>query len=76
MLEIVQWSTLGLNIIIVIVSIAGFLKIIKNDLTHVQKSIEDMQKNITMIWNKVDKTAEDLAEIKGKVDLIEKEFKR
>ena len=56
---------LGSMVLVLVVSGAGFIKIMNNDLAHVKKSLEDIIKNQTMIWEKVDKTAERIATIEG-----------
>ncbi len=67
MLEFVPILSLGLNIIIVIVSIAGFLKIIKNDLTHVQKDLTEIKDGQLRTDEKLDNLSERVATIEGKL---------
>lgn len=63
--SMLAWITVGLNILVLIVSIAGFLKVIKNDLTHVQKSLEDLTETVKDIDNKLDKNNEEIAAIQA-----------
>ena len=70
MLEIIPLLSLGLNVLIMIVSVAGFVKIIKNDLTHVQNSLSKIESNVEDINCKVASTAERVATIEGKLCLL------
>jgi uncharacterized protein YoxC len=63
--NLVSWCSIGLNILVLIVSIAGFLKVIKNDLTHVQKSLEDLTFTVKEIDRKIDKNEVEIAAIKA-----------
>jgi hypothetical protein len=46
---------------------AAFFIIVKfNDLKHVEERLVDIQRNITMIWEKLDKTSERVASLEGR----------
>jgi uncharacterized protein YoxC len=64
----VTWLTFGLNILILIVSIAGFLKIMKNDLCHLQKGQEEMKKSVDHIYSKVNGLCQRVSRIEGKLE--------
>jgi len=68
MTPIISWATFGLNIVILIVSIAGFLKILKNDLTHLQRDVSEIKKNQEHLYNKVVKLCERVSNIEGKLE--------
>jgi uncharacterized protein YoxC len=59
--------SVGLNIIILIVSIAGFLKILRNDLTHVQKSLDKIENKLNDMDKRVDNIGERVAKIEGRL---------
>jgi uncharacterized protein YoxC len=67
--NIANWGTIasvGLNILILLVSIAGFLKVMKNDLFHVQKSLDEIKSTLKEISNEVCTNGERLAKLEGK----------
>ena len=76
MLELVPLLTFGLNIVIVIISAAGFIKIIKNDLTHVQDSLTRIEKSIEKLWDKVDTSSERISKLEGACSVAFKQIKR
>ena len=57
----------GLNVLILIVSISGFLKIMKNDLTHLQKSLDELKSNVKGMDKRMDSIAERLSTIEGRL---------
>lgn len=59
------WSFI-LNILVLIVSVAGFLKVIKNDLTHVQKYLDEIKNKLSDMDAKLDNNSERIASIEGK----------
>lgn len=59
--------SVGLNIIILIVSIAGFLKILRNDLTHVQSDLTEIKTNQKETDKKLDLLSERVAKIEGRL---------
>ena len=65
---LIGWATFGLNIIILIVSVAGFLKILKNDLSHLQKDVAEIKKNQEHLYDKVVKLCERVSNIEGKLE--------
>jgi uncharacterized protein YoxC len=64
----VAWLTFGLNLVILIVSIAGFLKIMKNDLHHLQKDMQEIKKCTCDINNTLNKVCQRVAKIEGKLE--------
>jgi len=42
-----------------------------NDLKHIQESLERIERNQTMIWEKLDKTTERVSCVEGKIGLLE-----
>lgn len=67
MSNLIPFLSFGLNILILVVSIAGFLKILRNDLTHVQKSLEEIKTNQKETDRKLDILSERVATIEGKL---------
>jgi hypothetical protein len=67
MSNLIPLLSFGLNILILVVSIAGFLKILRNDLTHVQKSLEEIKTNQKETDRKLDILSERVATIEGKL---------
>ena len=59
------WS-LVLNVVVLIVSVSGFVKIMKNDLFHLEKDVKAIQKTLDSIDKKLDSTSERIAMIEGK----------
>lgn len=64
----VAWLTFGLNLIILIVSIAGFLKIMKNDLYHLQKDIQEIKRSTLDINNTLNKVCQRVSKIEGRLE--------
>ena len=71
-MELIALVSVGLSLVITGANAAFFVICKFNDLVHVQKQLEDMSKNITMIWDKLDKIAERVSNMEGKLSLIEK----
>ncbi len=61
------WS-LGLNIIILLVSVGGFIKIMKNDLTHLQKGLDKLTETVDHLFVKVNSLCQRVAKIEGKLE--------
>jgi peptidoglycan hydrolase CwlO-like protein len=59
------WS-LGLNLLVLIVSISGFVKITRNDLVHLEKDVKEIKNTLSNIDKKLDNTTERIAKIEGK----------
>lgn len=60
------WVSLGLNVLILVVSVSGFIKIMKNDLFHVQKALEEIKVGLTKLSEEVNHNAERVAVIEGR----------
>ena len=66
------------EIIVVVASLSGlfiaganaaFWAITKfNDMSHIQKSLDRIEKNQTMMWEKVDQTAERVSKLEGRIE--------
>lgn len=56
-----------LNLIILLVSACCFVKIMKNDLTHVQKDLGEIKESLKEHSIKILSIAEDVAHLKGKL---------
>lgn len=56
-----------LNLIILTVSACCFIKIMKNDLTHVQKSLTEIKEELKSHETKISSIAEDVSYLKGKL---------
>lgn len=59
------WS-LVLNVVVLIVSVSGFVKIMKNDLFHLEKDVKAIQKTLDSMDKKLDNTSERMSMIEGK----------
>jgi len=68
-MNLIPILTFGLNLIILIVSACCFIKIMKNDLTHVQKDLEELKKNDNKIFSKVNGLCQRVARIEGKLSV-------
>lgn len=68
MINFIPIISFGLNILILVVSIAGFLKILKNDLTHLQKDVTEIKRHQNHLYEKVVKLCERVSNIEGKLD--------
>jgi len=65
MLGLIQLISLGLNLIILVVSASGFIKIMKNDLTHVQADLKELKQNDKKIFDKVNGLCQRVSKIEG-----------
>jgi hypothetical protein len=68
MINLLPLLSFGLNILILVVSIAGFLKVMKNDLCHIQKDLKEIKDNQIRTDEKLDKLSERVSKIEGKLD--------
>jgi hypothetical protein len=59
------WS-LVLNGLVLIVSVSGFVKIMRNDLFHLEKDTKEIKNLLSTVDKKLDDTSERLAKIEGK----------
>ena len=53
-MSIISICSLGLNVLVLIVSISGFIKIMGNDLVHLGKSINDIKDTLKEMDEKLD----------------------
>lgn len=67
MANLIPILSFGLNLLILIVSIAGFLKIMKNDLTHLQRDVTAIKSQHEKTDEKLDNLSERVATIEGKL---------
>jgi len=61
------WSLI-LNVIILLVSVGGFLKVMKNDLCHVQKSLDEIKNSVDHLFTKINSLCQRVAKIEGKLE--------
>jgi len=66
MFENIGFWSLVLNGLVLIVSVSGFVKIMKNDLFHLEKDTKEIKNTLSLIDKKLDNTTERLAKIEGK----------
>lgn len=67
-------ANFGLTILILIVTGAGFIKIMKNDLTHLQKDVTELKKDVKeCVLPKIYKINERVANLEGKITEISKQ---
>jgi len=66
MISWVPMASLGLNVLVLLVSVVGFIKITRNDLVHLEKDVKDMKNTLSNIDKKLDDNAERIATIEGK----------
>jgi len=59
------WS-LCLNILVLVVSISGFIKITRNDLVHLERDVKEIKNTLSTIDKKLDNTSERLSKQEGK----------
>jgi len=59
------WS-FALNVLVLIVSISGFIKIMKNDLVHLEKNVTALTELLKEVNKKLDKNSERIAKIEGR----------
>ena len=67
MINLIPFLSLGLNVIVLIVSACCFVKIMGNDLKHVQKDLTEIKNKINDIDKKLDFTAERVSKIEGRL---------
>jgi len=65
-MEWIPMASLGFNVLILIVSIGGFLKVLKNDLVHVQKTLDEIKDAINEMRGEICTNGERLAKMEGK----------
>ena len=63
--NMIFWS-IGLNILVLIVSISGFIKIMNNDLKHLEINVNEIKNTLFTIETKLDNNAERISKIEGK----------
>jgi uncharacterized protein YoxC len=71
MLNLVPILSFGLEIIILIVTACCFVKIMKNDLTHLQKDVTEIKGDTKHLFNKVNGLCERVSKIEGKLEINE-----
>lgn len=69
MINLISLLSFGLNLIILIVSASCFIKIMKNDLTHVQKDLEELKESDKKIYSKVNGLCQRVARIEGQLEI-------
>lgn len=67
MFSLLPVISVGINVLVLIVSIAGFLKVMKNDLVHVQKSLDKIETKINDMDKRFDYIAERVSKIEGRL---------
>jgi len=68
MVNLISFLSLGLNLIILIVSACCFIKIMKNDLIHVQADLTELKENDKKIYSKVNGLCQRVSRIEGRLD--------
>ena len=68
-INLFSFLSLGLNLIILIVSACCFIKIMKNDLIHLQKDLEELKQSDKKIFSKVNGLCQRVARIEGKLEV-------
>jgi hypothetical protein len=66
MFDNISFWSLILNGLVLIVSVSGFIKIMRNDLFHLEKDVKEIKNLLTNFDKKLDNTTERLAKIEGK----------
>lgn len=66
MLSNVGFWSLILNVLVLLVSISGFIKITRNDLVHLEKDVKEIQNTLSKIDEKLDKSAERISALEGR----------
>jgi len=59
------WSLI-LNLLILLVSISGFIKIMKNDLAHLERSVKEITELLKDVNKKLDDNGERIAKLEGR----------
>ena len=57
----------GLQIVTIIVLSACFIKVMKNDLTHLQKDTTEIKNNVNHLYRKVNNLCQRVSKIEGKL---------
>jgi len=73
MLNLFSILSFCLNVIILIVSISCFVKILANDLKHLDKDVKDIKKSLSEVDKKLDNNSERIATIEGRCELHRKD---
>ena len=58
-----QWISLGIQITILIATVAGFIKVIYNDLTHLNIAMKESKEDAKKINDKIDKIEDRIGNI-------------
>lgn len=66
-MELISIANFVLTILVLIVSVSGFVKIMKNDLTHLQKDTTEIKENINHLCEEVNKLGQRVSTIEGKL---------
>jgi hypothetical protein len=67
MINLIPFLSLGLNVIVLIVSACCFVKIMGNDLKHVQKDLTEIKNKVNDMDKRLDGVAEKVATIEGRL---------
>lgn len=65
-MEIISIAHFVLTIIVLIVSVSGFVKIMKNDLSHLQNDVTEIKDKIETHTQDITSIKVDVAHLKGK----------
>lgn len=65
--NILGWISLGLNLLILIVATTGFIKVMKNDLVHLNKNLLDIKGDIKNLFSKLNDLCQRVANIEGRL---------
>ena len=67
-MNIIILINFGINILILIISAVCFVKIMKNDLNHIQKDLNEIKIIVWDLENKILQLTERLSKIEGKIE--------
>lgn len=59
------YANFGLTIVVLAVSLGGFLKVMNNDLQHVQRDLKEIKDSQKSTDNKIDGLGERISKIEG-----------
>ena len=59
------YANFGLTLLVLAVSVGGFLKVMNNDLHHVQKDLKEIKDSQKSTDNKIDNLGERISKIEG-----------
>jgi uncharacterized protein YoxC len=62
------YANFGLTIVLLVVSCAGFIKIMRNDLTHLQKAVDELKTDCKHIFSKVNGLCQRVSRLEGKLE--------